>query len=206
MGKKYKNYNRDMDPSKKQESFEGTQEDLDEYIRVSRPSVVVVIISLLLVLVAVLVWGFIGKIPVNETVTGIVIDNTLYEQLYPEEVERLKKVQDFEIGNIMVYCFLDASRYNGNALKEFGDEAVLKMPDQKTFRGKIESHFLTPVSREEAKKILFDDEWLTEQCVKQNYIWWLTIRPDDDLSKYAQTLSEVTILTDEVAPISFLIN
>ena len=90
MGKKYKNYNRDMDPSKKQESFEGTQEDLDEYIRVSRPSVVVVIISLLLVLVAVLVWGFIGKIPVNETVTGIVIDNTLYEQLYPEEVERLK--------------------------------------------------------------------------------------------------------------------
>ena len=32
----------------------------------------------------------------------------------------------------------------------------------------------------------------------------LTIRPDEDLGQYAFTLSEVTLLTEEVPPIRFL--
>ena len=59
---------------------------------------------------------------------------------------------------------------------------------------------------EEAKKVLFGNDWVTEQCVKQNYNWCLVIRPSEDLSQYVFTLAEVTLLTDEVAPISFLLN
>ena len=57
---------------------------------------------------------------------------------------------------------------------------------------------------EKAKHILFDNEWVLEKCVSQDYNWFLVIRPEEDLSRYAFTLAEVTLLTEEVAPIRFL--
>jgi len=248
----------------KNENNENMQEGLDEYIRVSRPSVMVVIISLLAVLAAVIVWGVVGTLPVTETVTGLVVDISVYDSMYPEEVERVKngerlrktwvpsedamdstapvqadKAEEYAASvpaeetedstapvqpedvqepsslmaqddagnkNIAIFCFLDASRYNGQAIADFGDEAVLKMPDQTTYRGTIENRYDAPISMEEAKKILFDNEWVLEQCVRQNYNWWLIIRPETDISKYEFTLTEVTLLTEEVAPIQFLMN
>lgn len=200
MGKHHNNFYRD-DPSKNQESFEGSQEDLDEYIRVSRPSVLVVILSLLLILAAVLVWGFIGVIPVNETVTGLVIETDVYNQYHPDGPPLADGLDDEKI---LVFCFIDASRFNGRAVADFGEDAIMKMPDQRIFRGKIEAHAIVPISMEEAYTVLFENEWLTGQCVKQNYNWWLIIRPEEDMTNYAQMLAEVTILTEEVAPISFL--
>jgi len=180
---------------------EKPQEELDEYIRVSRPGVIVVIISLLVILAAVIAWGFVGTLPVTETVTGPVIDPTYYSKTVLEKNPYFKKIDDKAI---RIFCFIDASRYNGLAIEAFGEEVVLKMPDQKTFKGKIETHIKAPISREEAQKILFGNEWVTEQCVKQNYSWWLVIRPEENMKDYTFTLSEVTILTDEVAPITFL--
>ena len=109
-------------------------------------------------------------------------------------------------GDILVFCFVDASRYNDQAIKEYGEDATLRMPDQKTYKGKIDMWSKAPISMEEAKKVLFGNDWVTEQCVKQNYNWCLVIRPSEDLSQYVFTLAEVTLLTDEVAPISFLLN
>ena len=130
---------------------------------------------------------------------GLTVDSSVYEL---DEKTKKKMFSDEE--GLFVVCFVDASRFNGQAIREFGDEAVLKMPDQRTFKGKIESRIMVPISREEAKTILFDNEWVLNQCVKQNYNWMLTIRPDEDLGQYAFTLSEVTLLTEEVPPIRFL--
>ena len=57
---------------------------------------------------------------------------------------------------------------------------------------------------EQAKNILFENEWVLSRCVSQDYNWFLVIRPEEDLSQYAFTLAEVTIVTEEVAPIRFL--
>ena len=214
----------------KRDNYEMTQEGLDEYIRVSRPSVMVVIISLVLALVAVIVWGFVGTLPVTETITGVVVDSSKYGEIDPESLEAFREGEGFaqaatskdekeespdvdpstepDAGeldeDIVVFCFLDASRYNGQAIADFGSEAVLKMPDQTTYKGTVESRFLAPISMEDAKLILFDNDWVLDQCVKQAYSWWLVIRPEEDISKYAFTLTNVTILTEEVAPIQFL--
>lgn len=196
MGKKHKGYSEKKDYGK-EEGFEGTQEELDEYIRVSRPSVVVVVVSLLIALIAVIVWGFIGTLPVTETVLGLVVDTSAYKTYYPDTTE------DLEEGRIFILCFVDASRYNGQAISDFGDDVVIKMPDQKTFKGKIEAVSLSPLSREESKKLLFDNEWVTEQCVTTNYNWYMSVVCEDDLSSYVFTLAEVTFVTEEVPPIEF---
>ncbi len=203
MGKKHKgnNWSGEEDGSSNRRQYDVSQEDLSEYIRVGRPGLIVVIASLLIMLVAVFIWGFAGTLPVTETVTGLVVDTSGYAKMYPEEV---KAMADGKEGGIMVLCFVDASRFNGQAIKEFGDGAVLKMPDQTTYKGTIEIRYMEPISREKARKLLFDNEWVLDKCAKQDYNWLLIIRPEEDLSKYDFTLSEVTLLTEEVPPIRFL--
>lgn len=242
MGKKRKgnSWNDEEEGSKNKRQYETTQEDLGEYIHVCRPGVIVIIVSLLAMLIAVLVWGFVGTLPVTETVTGVVVDYRGYDRWYPDVAAQLKDGAEMdkksttedagadstqeqsdenpegqsdgsggatqgEKSDIVVFCFVDASRFNGQAIKEIGDNAVLKMADQQTFEGTVETRYLEPVSREEAKSILFDNEWVLDKCVKQDYNWMLVIRPKQDLTKYAFTLSEVTLLTEEVHPIRFLI-
>ena len=185
-----------------QRDQEEALEELDEYIRVTSPGTFAVILSLLILLVAAIVWGLVGTLPVMETVTGLVVDTSLYDE-YPVMIKGETPVNE-EDGEILVLCFVDASRYNGQAISEFGDHASLMMPDQNQFTGTIEECLRIPISREEAKILLFDDDWVTDECVSQDYNWLLKIRPDEDLSKYTFTLAEVTILTEEVAPIRFL--
>ena len=201
MGKKNKGNGRysGEDGFRDRRQTEVSEEELSEYIHAMKPGLAAVIISLLVLLVAVIVWGFAGTLPVTETVLGLTVDSSVYDL-----DEKTKKEMFSDEEGLFVVCFVDASRFNGQAIREFGDEAVLKMPDQRTFKGKIESRIMVPISREEAKTILFDNEWVLNQCVKQNYNWMLTIRPDEDLGQYAFTLSEVTLLTEEVPPIRFL--
>ncbi len=178
---------------------EGAGEDLREYIHTAGPGVLVVIAALLILLTAVIVWGFVGTLPVTETVTGIVVDMSRYAEMNPDE-----NLPSADAGNIQVLCFLDASRFNGQDIKEFGDNVVLKMADQTTGKGTIVSCSEAPLSMEEAKKLLFNNDWVLEKCVSDNYNWLLAILPEEDMSQYAFTLAEVTILTEEVPPIHFL--
>lgn len=209
MGKKNKGKKwDDDDKSRNDRQPAASKEDLSEYIHACRPGIIVVIAALLLMLIAVIVWGFVGTLPVTETVNGAVIDMSKYAQIGTPEAksfyEKLQKVVPEDDGNPLVFCFLDASRFNGQAIKQFHDEAFLKMPDQKTFKGEIVLRHKVPVSKEEAKKILFNNEWALEKCVEKDYTWLVIIRPCDDLRDYTITLSEVTFVTEEVPPIRFL--
>ena len=244
------------DRSENNRQQEVSSEDLSEYIHAVRPGVLVVIIALLIMLAGVIVWGFVGSLPVTETVTGLVVDTSAYYEMDPDakDLQNRKVVQmtgsedskeaDSEgsherqselvgestqeansesthalqtetdadtvvesIGEkeeMLVFSFVDAATSSGEAIRELGDEVTLKMPDQSTYTGTIEIRGLAPISMEEAKKLLFNNGWVVDQCVTQNYNWWLIIRPTQDISKYAFTLAEVTLLTDEVEPIQFL--
>ena len=199
MGKKHRNNQWDSE----EEPFRGQeagQEELNEYIRVASPGTFIVILSLLILAAAMIIWGFTGTLPVTETVTGLVIDTAQYSQLNSGKPDIIPDGEDA----FLILCFVDASRYNGQAIKEFGDQVSFKMPDQTTFTGTIETRSQAPVSKVRAKGILFDNEWVLEKCANQDYNWLLVIRPDDDISRYTFTLADVTLLTDEVAPIQFL--
>lgn len=223
MGKKNKgNHWNDDDRSRKDRQVVVSKEELSEYIHACRPGVIVVIVALLLMLIAVLVWGFVGTLPVTETVNGLVIDASEYDQmrasgdrvlndeqideltLETEPTEEETEETDEDDNQMVVICFVDASRFNREAVKKFRNDVVLKMPDQRTFKGRIEVRYMAPVSIDKAKKIFFGNEWVLKKCVPQDYNWLLFIRSDEDLSEYNFTLSEVTFVTEEVPPIRFL--
>lgn len=183
-----------------QRDQEGSQEELNEYIRVTGSGTIAVIVSLLLLLAALLIWGFVGTLPVTETVTGLAIDASMYDGESQVKTALLRSGE----GEIRILCFVDASRYNGQAVESFEDRVNLKMPDQNTFSGTIETRYMEPLSAEKAKSLLFDNGWLLDKCIRQDYSWLVVIRPDEDISKYVLTLAEVTFVTEEVPPIRFL--
>lgn len=180
------------------------EEELNEYIHVTSPGTFVVIVSLVVLFVALMIWGFIGTLPVTETVTGLVVDTAQYRQLIKDDTGYLAELLPDWEDEIVILCFVDASRYNWQAIQEFGDQASLQMPDHTTHSGTVETKLLAPVSMDEARKILFNNEWVLEKCVTQDYNWLLAIRPDEDLTQYTFTLAEVTLLVEEVPPIRFL--
>lgn len=169
---------------------------LDDYIRVSSPGLLVIVGAMSLVLVATVVWGFIGRIPVTITVTGCVVDS---EPL----VENQTQAND-EGKRPWVICFVDSSKYSAEQIERFGDDVTITMPDHTTFKGNIESVFPYPLSKDEARLYLKNSDWVVEQCVTSNYSWGIAVRVNKDISGHLFTTPQVTIITDEVPPIRFL--
>ena len=177
---------------------------LDDYIRVSSPGLLVIIGALSLILVATVVWGFIGKIPVTTTVTGCVVNaeelidaNTLAESSDGDP-------NHHDVRGAWVVCYVDSSRFSAEQLSKFGDDVTVTMPDNTVLKGKIESVSSYPLSRDEASKYLKDAAWVAEQCVNSNYSWGIAVHMHDDISGHLFTTPQVTIITDEVPPIRFL--
>lgn len=184
------------------DSHKASREGLDEYIRVSSPGLLIIVGALSLVLVATVIWGFSGKIPVTLTVTGCVVDSELAsraEASYPERGAATEGDQ-----KAWVVCYVDSSKYSAEQITKFGDNVTIRMPDRTTFKGKIEIVSPNPMSREEAGQYLQDGEWVAEQCVSSDYSWGIAIRIHDDISDHMFTTPQVTIITDEFPPIRFL--
>ena len=183
----------------REDSRKTSGDDLDDYIRVSSPGLLIIIGAMLLVLVATVVWGFIGKIPVTTTVTGCVVDA---EQIIRDADQ--KEDADHDIKGPWVVCYVDSSKYSADQIQQFGDDVTITMPDRTTLKGKIEGVSAFPLSREEASKYLENGEWVADQCVNSNYSWGLAVHVHGDISTRLFTTPEVTIITDEVPPIRFL--
>ena len=180
-----------------------TTEGLDEYIRVGKPGTLIILTAMLIVLAAVIIWGLIGKLPVKETIKGLVVNTEKASELYGGKVFP-DFVKETYTGKTYIYCFIDASRFNVMQVDAFGKEAVLEMPDHGRFTGRIIAFPGVPLSTLRCQEILFGNEWVTERCVKTDYSWFLLIEPDEDISKYEFMLADVTIVTEQVAPITFL--
>ena len=188
-----------------------SREGLDDYVRISSPGIVITIFALLLVTAAVIVWGLIGKLPVTETVTGVVLDqfkeyDSSIGMEYTDQVKNAENTEDIMNEDIRVICFLDASKFNLDAVQKVGDKVTLVMPDHSQHSGTIEAKAKqVPINRAQAYESLFYNDWLTENCIRSEYSWPVIVEPDDDLSNYEFTLAQVTFVTEEVAPIRFLV-
>ena len=187
-----------------------SREGLDDYVRVSSPGVVITIFALALVAAAVTVWGLTGRLPVTETVTGVVLDpykkyNSTVGMEYIEQV-LAADIEDDTNKSILVICFLDASRFNLEMVQEIGGKVTLEMPDHSKYSGRITAKAdRIPINRAQEYEILFKNDWVIENCFPGEYSWPVIIEPDTDLSDYEFTLAQVTFVTDELAPISFLV-
>jgi len=177
---------------------------LDDYLRVGSPGVLITVCAMLLVVTALGIWGFVGKLPVTETVTGFVGDPG---KTYSSEAdfELARRDGDGQGHDMLVVCFLDASRYNMKNIEKFSDTAIIEMPDQNKFSCKIQTFSIVPVSRKEARQYLPDSDWLEERCITQEYSWVFALKPEEDISQYEFMLAKVTFQVDSVPPIRFLV-
>ncbi|MBQ7487223.1 MAG: hypothetical protein IJT77_07000 [Clostridia bacterium] len=187
-----------------------SRDGLDDYIRVSSPGVTITIFAMVLVVAAIIVWGMIGKLPVTATVTGVVLDpykdyTSTIGMKYEDQIEAAITEGNTN-DNILVVCFLDASRFNLEAVEKVGEKVTLEMPDHSKYTGRIEAKAnQVPINRAQAHETLFNNDWLTENCIESEYSWPVIIKPNEDLADYEFTLAQVTFITEEVAPISFLV-
>ena len=154
-------------------------EKMNEYIRTGGPGIIFIVAALLIVVIALIVWGFAGTLPVTESVTGLVDPNSGYH----------------------VICFVDASRFSPGNLS--GKQVSIRMADGTGVSGTVESVSEVPLSWEQASALI-DNDWLTLNMVNVSYSFLVSIEPERDLSAYGHQLVDASIITDEVKPITFL--
>ena len=160
-----------------------SSERLNEYIRIGKPGIILLIISLALVFGAILVWGFVGKLHETILLPGIVnID--------------LK-------GEADVRCFADADSMDGHDL--IGRDVTVKMPDRNTSKGMIISSSESPQSQEELSEWFGYTRWEMNYLMNGTYFYVIDIDTQKDLGGYQGELVEVSVITNEISPISFLI-
>lgn len=180
-----------------------SRDNLDEYIRISSSGLLIIVGALSLVLIATVVWGFTGTIPVTLTVTGCVVDTEALSEQQDQNGDAADSAYEIPDG-VCIVCLVDSSKYSAEQIMKFGSDVTIAMPDGTSFKGEIEDVTPRPLNRDEVRPFLRNSDWIVEQCVNSNYSWGIAIRVDDDISDHMFTTPQVTMITDEVPPISFL--
>lgn len=159
-----------------------TAENLTDYIRVESSGIVILVVAVLMVTAAVLVWGFIGKIPVISTVNGMIVDSSYGD----------------------VRCFVPAENMQAQFLQ--GKDLTVKTIDREVYNGYIDSTWDVPRKLEEFDSDYNLSGWEINYIkdVPDEYFYLLNIRTDEDISQHWMEMAEVNIVTREVSPIELL--
>lgn len=166
---------------------------LNEYIRIGSAGGNILIASLLIVALAVIIWGFVGRISVTITEYGVVSGS--------------------QSGTKYCICFIDVDKNTG-VIQE-GNEVNVHLPNGKSVSGKVlyMSHY--PQSSEEIHDQFGQNDintsgvftdWVLDYLLENSkYSYPMTIETDEDITPYWHQVVDVTIIIGEVRPISLLI-
>lgn len=143
---------------------------LDSYIQAVRPSTWLVAIASVIVIAALLIWGFMGKVATTVVDNGYVHNGT-------------------------IICYLNSQDH---AQVSVGDRVLVD--DEEAV---IDSVSTTPVSSREAGALV-DDDYTRSMLVLEDWNYPVYVTMDDMPAE--GTLVKIVITTDEVAPISFLLD
>jgi hypothetical protein len=164
----------------RQESLDriSSPEQLDEYIRVSNPGIWLMLLALLILFASVLVWGFTGSLPKTLTVNGVMAENK------------------------QVVCFIDATELSKDIR---GCKAQVTSAGNASYNGLVSAVSQNPYSAIEiAAK--YESDWVTQKLVTSDYSYAVTIKLSGNPTYADGTIARVTIITEEVKPISYVLN
>lgn len=169
-------------------------EKLNRYTKIQSPGGNLLIAVLVILAAALIVWAVIGRIPVTTAEVGVVVDR-----------EHLSHT---------CLSFIDAKKRPRLDLE--GKSVTVTMADGKSFSGTVTQMEDTPISAEEVRK-----EYAVQQTMNQynlsdwildtllgdsKYFYVLIVETEEDISAYWRMLAKLTIILDEVRPISYLLN
>lgn len=154
-------------------------ESLDAYIRVAKPGAWLITVALLIVVAAVIVWGFVGSMPETLNASGVFQDD----------------------GTIISY--VDISEFS---LDVDGSSARVATVEGNVFDARVVEVSAIPYSLPEIATAL-DSDWLTGMMGVHAFGHRVTLRLDDSAAAFTVgTLASVTLITAEIRPISLILN
>jgi len=199
----------DKDTKNQEQIFSNDSEDqietpdqMNNYVRVATPRTWMIAIALLLLLAALLLWGFLGKIPQSTKVVGVgaMDTNTIYSG---EEVP-----YDTPVNHVL--CFVDPEEISVHQLD--GKDATVTFNDGRKAHGLTYVTESTPYSKERAEDILehyfLNDPWVESRLDapdEDTYRCIVDVILDEDLDHlYSGEFADVYIVTRLDPPVTFL--
>jgi hypothetical protein len=150
-------------------------EQLNDYIKVSNPSIWLTLAALFILLAAVLAWGFAGNLPTTVNTEGVVSGGSVVCYTGTEDAKKIS----------------------------IGQKATLQKSGDSKFAGQVSGIGAIPLSAAEITMEL-DSDYLASKFVQGEYAVKISITPDKpDLPD--GTLLDVGIETDDVRPMDFLL-
>ncbi len=150
-------------------------DQLNDYIKVSNPSIWLVLAALFMLLAAVFVWGFVGSLPTTVGAEGVVSDGDVLCYISTEDADTIN------VGQKVSIIKSDGSKLTGQ-VSGVGD---------------------IPMSAAEITSELNSD-YLAQELVQGEFAVKVTVTLDStDIP--SGTLLNISIVTDAVRPIDFLL-
>ncbi len=136
-------------------------EKTDDYISVATPSVWLFMSAMLLLLIAVLIWGYMGKVPLKLTTVGVGYNYD--HRMEGDEVSDEKKANGyFDVDTYL--CLIKPDNITGKNLDN--KPATVIFDDGTQISGYAEILETVPCSSEETEQVL-DELWLNEDWIKK---------------------------------------
>ncbi len=167
---------------KKEDKEKG--KNLNSMIHITTLRTRIITLLLLVIFIVTFVVVSIVKVPVKHKVIGCA---------YPTDKSGMQ-----------VFCVISAGEYTREDVQRFSDEVSLKFYGKDEMKGKVVSISEIPMMEENMKDVFVND-WLREQCVKDDYNWLVTIDSDQDISDQGFSTVEVTFLKEKVSLFSYLL-
>lgn len=165
----------------RQESLDRVEspEKLDKFIKASRPSAWVAVIALLVLAIAVIVWGFTGRIPKVYVTKGVSFaDGNIYCYIVPDDISAITQ----------------------------GCQVNITLPDNDMIGGTVAEVSTVPYSGKEISDLLKKD-WLAYQFVQDDYgVYMYQVRIETKETVPVDYIVSASIITDNVKPLVFLFN
>ena len=168
-------------------------EKLNEYIRIGSSGGLWLIGGIVLIVAALVVWGFVGSIPATTAQSGVVMQTI--------------------VNSRECLCFVDVRDNTGTV--PAGNEVTVTMADGSTYKGTVSYMGKIAMSAEEVRSIFSMDalgkalgleDWLLDDLLGDgSYFYMLDVKTDEDISDYWHQIADVTVVLREDRPISFLL-
>lgn len=145
-------------------------EQLNDYIRVSNPSVFLILGAIIILFASLIVWGFMGSLPTSIATVGIVKDE-------------------------MLLCYVssdDTSKIQEGMSVKMRDDVI----------GTVSSISNIPMSAEEVA-VAINSDYIVNVLSLSN---WNTEVKIDAVGIEKDKIYKLSIITDEIRPIDFLLN
>lgn len=181
-------------------------EKINNYIPVVTPSIWISIVTLLLLIGVVLIWGNVGRVPLKFTTTGVGYN---YEHRSENEdiTDEMLESGEYDVDTYL--CLVNPNEITGENIH--GKPANIILKDGRRIKGHAELEYAVPLNSKDVmdslEEVYLSEDWICKELDMGGYRYLVNVSIDEKLSilSYGEP-AEIVIEYDSVPPIYYLFN